>query len=265
MSKNEVSTVESDNKEMQAHAQSVEPQQSQEMMMFTALNSAIEKGMSPDVLEKMLDMQLRVMDRQNEQAFNDAMRLAQSEMPAVVANADNKQTRSKYPKLERIVDVCAPHYIPHGFSCSFDTEDTTMEDCIRVTCMVSHSAGHTRKYHLDVPMDMTGPKGELNKTRTHGMISAVTYGQSRLMRMIWNVRVIDDPEDDDGNAAGPVECITEQQAADLALFLEEVKVPEPEFLKRWKCKSLELVPKAVYPLAINQLENRRKRMQEAGK
>lgn len=238
---------------------------SQDMVMFEALNGAIARGADPDALEKMLDMQIRILDRQNEQAYNRAMRLAQQKMPAVVANADNDQTRSKYPKLERITQVCAPIYFKQGFNCSFDTGDDGPEGHIRVLCYVSHTAGHTRKYHVDIPIDTMGPKGQPVKTATHGTISAVTYGQSRLMRMIWNVRVIDDPEDDDGNAAGakPVATITENQAADFRAMLEEVKVSEAEYLKRKKLSSLENMPAVMHSLAVHELERRRNSMGEA--
>ena len=239
---------------------------SQDRVMFEALNSAIALGADPVALEKMLDMQIRILDRQNEQAFNKAMTKAQKAMPSVVANADNDQTNSKYPKLERITQVCAPIYFKNGFNCSFDTGDGAPEGEVRVRCYVAHSGGHTREYHVDIPIDNLGPKGAPVKTLTHGKISAVTYGQSRLMRMIWNVRVVNDVEDDDGVLAGrkPIAMITEAQAADLRSFLEEVKVPESEFLKRKKIADLESLPATMLPLALSELERRRKKMGGAG-
>ncbi len=241
------------------HAEDPVPRESQEMMMFTALNNAIDKGVDAETLQRMLDMQFQVMDRQNERAFNDAMRLAQMEMPPVVANAANTQTRSKYPKLERILDACAPHFYAHGFACSFGEGEGAPPEHIRVICDVSHTAGHTRRYHLDVPIDTKGPKGNDVKTATHGVISAVTYGQSRLMRMIWNVRVIDDPEDDDGNAAGGVELITEHELANLRALLQETTGTEDEFMRHFKIKSMDRIPRTMLPVCISALEQRRDR------
>lgn len=185
--------------------------------VFFALQQEIARGTDPDRLQKMLDMSLQVMDRQNEQAFNKAMRLAKKSMPAVVARGYNDQTKSPYAKLEDIQQTIEPVYNKRGFSCSFGEDDCPKEDHIRVVCDVSHDDGHTRRYHLDIPTDMTGPGGKANKTRTHGTMSAVTYGQARLLRLIWNVRVIGEPEDDDGNGAGtpPIEFITENQVNEL--------------------------------------------------
>jgi len=134
-------------------------------------------------------------------------------------------------------------------------------------CYVAHKSGHTRKYHVDIPIDNLGPKGTPVKTLTHGKISAVTYGQSRLMRLIWNVRVVNDAEDDDGVMAGtrpptPVERISAEQAASLEAFMEEVKLPVAGFLKHFKVASIEDLPLAMFPLAIRQLENRRRKMGE---
>ena len=237
----------------------------EEDRIYYALTSAIDKGMDAESLQRIMGMQITMADRKSEQAFNKAMLRAQQKMPPVVADADNSQTRSRYPKLANITKVCSPVYFKYGFNCSFDTAESPIEDCIRVVCYVSHKDGHTRQYHLDVPIDVLGPKGNPVKTKTHGVISAVTYGQSRLMRMIWNVRVLNDPEDDDGNAAGakPVKMITAEQALDLETQLQDLKIPVDEFCKRQKVESLEALPASVLPLVQSQLDNRRAKMEKA--
>jgi hypothetical protein len=49
---------------------------------------------------------------------------------------------------------------------------------------LSHTAGHSRHYQADVPIDNTGPKGAQNKTMTHGFGSALSYGRRYLKLLI---------------------------------------------------------------------------------
>jgi len=65
---------------------------------------------------------------------------------------------------------------------------------------LSHSAGHTRKYWVDLPLDQAGIKGTVNKTPMHATGSTFSYGRRYLVVMIFNISVIG--EDDDGVAAG---------------------------------------------------------------
>ena len=136
---------------------------SQEDHVFQALTTAIERGVDVDVLQKMLDMQLQVMDRKAEQAFNKAMKLAQKAMPPVLAGASNSQTNSKYAKLDSIQAAIEPVYTKRGFSCSFGQGDTSLADHVRVVCDVSHDAGHTRQYHIDIHSIPTAPRASRSR------------------------------------------------------------------------------------------------------
>ena len=61
---------------------------------------------NPDVdvekMSRLLDMQERVLDRQAKQEFNQAMVVAQEEMPIIEKLHKNKQTDSNYAKIEDI-------------------------------------------------------------------------------------------------------------------------------------------------------------------
>jgi len=171
----------------------------------TALINVIEKAAyNPDVdidkMERLLSMQERIIDRQAEQAFNDAMVRAQLAMPTVEADSDNPQTRSKYAKFEKVNKAIKPIYTKEGFALSFGTADSSIPEYIRVTCDVSHIGGHHKEYYMDLPPDTEGIKGTVNKTKVHGAASAHSYAKRYLAVMIFNVTI--GGEDDDGNAAG---------------------------------------------------------------
>ena len=63
-----------------------------------------------------------------------------------------------------------------------------------------HEAGHTKRYHVDLPIDSTGIKGSVNKTGVHANGSTYSYARRYLTMMIFNVVLTN--EDNDGNVDG---------------------------------------------------------------
>lgn len=160
-------------------------------------------------MERLMAMHERMQARDAETQFNLAMSSAQSEMRPVGADADNKQTRSKYATYAKLDSALRPIYTRHGFSLSFNSAPADAE-VIRVVCYVSHSAGHTRTYTIDMPADGKGAKGGDVMTKTHAVGSGASYGMRYLLKMIFNVAVGED--DDDGNSATAERFITQVQA-----------------------------------------------------
>lgn len=162
--------------------------------------AAQDPSVDVDKMERLLNMQWQLMDRQASEAYAKAMANVQSEVPAIVKDADNSQTRSKYAKLEQINKVLVPIYTREGFSLSFGTEPSSQEAHLRITCSVAHVGGHTENFAYDLPYDDRGIGGKVNKTGIHASGSTVTYGRRYLTNMIFNLSTTDD--DDDGNMAG---------------------------------------------------------------
>lgn len=152
---------------------------------------------SADKVERFMALWERGEAKKAEGAFNVAMSAAQSEMRPVAADADNPQTRSKYASYAALDKALRPVYTKHGFGLSFNTGETPSSDVVRVLCYVSHVAGHSREYHIDMPADGKGAKGGDVMTKTHATGAAVAYGTRYLLKMIFNVAVGED--DDDGN------------------------------------------------------------------
>jgi len=171
----------------------------QEVMVLTTLQTALEKGVDADSLEKLLNMQERVLDRQAEQAYSQAMVEVQSKMPVIETNCENPTTRSKYADIGQINKQITPIYTGEGFALSFGEGKPAIESEIRVVCDVMHSQGHSKHYFVDMPLDVAGIQGNRNMTETHGTGSAFTYGRRYLTKLIFNLNTGDD---DDGNSAG---------------------------------------------------------------
>lgn len=161
--------------------------------------AAINPDVDIDKMERLLNMQERIVDKQAEQDWNTAMTKAQLAMPIIKPDGENTHTVSKYAKYETINKVIKPIYADNGFSLTFG-QGKGDEVNIKVTCDVAHIGGYTKQYFIDLPPDTLGIGGKRNKTDIHGTASAFSYAQRYLVKLIFNLTI--SGEDDDGNAAG---------------------------------------------------------------
>ena len=233
----------------------------QELPMMTE-NTAIERVienaiMNPDIdvekLERLLDMQERIIDKAAKQEFNAAMTTAQSEMSPISADAVNPQTRSKYASYAALDNKLRPIYTRNGFSLSFDSGEGAPDGCVRVLCYVGHRNGYTRTYHADMPADGKGAKGGDVMTKTHAAGAAFSYGQRYLLKFIFNVAIGE--ADTDGNA--PSTFITNEQAEAIKTLAKEAQAEIAPLLNWKNVDSLSEIPLAEYDSVIKALEKKK--------
>ena len=153
-----------------------------------------------EVFERLMALREKGEAKTAEAIFHGAMADAQAEMRPVAKDADNPQTRSRYASYEQLDRAVRPIYTKHGFGLSFDTGDCSIQDWIRVLCVVTHRSGHARTFKLDMPADGKGAKGGDVMTKTHAVASAMSYGMRNMLKMIFNIAIGEG--DDDGNKAG---------------------------------------------------------------
>lgn len=192
-------------------------QESQEVAQSSqnVFDMAIERCADVDKIEKFLELKMKYEANEARKAFNSDMVLAQAGMPIVPRDKQNTQTNSWYSKYETILKHVKPIYTGAGFSLVFYEGETVKAGCIRVMVDIMHKAGHTETKYADIPLDMAGIKGTVNKTATHGKGSSFSYGRSYLIKMVFNIPTGDD---DDGNAAGSEQkdvIITAAQAKEI--------------------------------------------------
>lgn len=165
-----------------------------------------------DVVRNLLEWRDQQIALAAKLAFQTAMAAAQEEMAPIRADMVNPDTDSRYGSLEAVDKEIRKVYTAHGFSPTFDTEDTPDPLTIRVICDLNHRDGHTRRYGLPMPCDGKGPKGNPVMSRIHAVGSALTYGQRYLLRIMFNL-VVSKKQDDDGNAASRRPQVQRQHAA----------------------------------------------------
>lgn len=177
---------------------------------------------------ELLRMQRDVTHEQARQAFNRAMAKAQAEMEPVLRSAVNAHTKSKYAKLETIDAAMRPIYTSHGFSVRFGSAPSPREEWMRIVCTVAHDGGYSEQNHLDAPLDVGGAQGRSNKTSVQAVGSSVTYLRRYLLTMVFNIVLADDPDDDDGEAAGrgrPVRPAASARTSPLAEDVHQAASP----------------------------------------
>lgn len=223
------------------------PQTEREALMDLISRVATDPNADVEKFERVLAVYERIKSKDSEQGYNDAMTAAQAEMRPIAADANNKQTSSRYATFAALDRALRPIYTKHGFSLSYTTADGAPEGYVRVVCKVSHRAGHSERPYLDMPSDGKGAKGGDVMTKTHATGAAITYGQRYLLKMIFNIAVGDD---NDGNAPTSVKNMSDaarDAIADINACDGAVE------LGLWKKNKAEAVRKAVSPAELREI------------
>lgn len=213
--------------ERQENAPAVEPLAAPEVTALTPMQMAyqlVARGSDFASVREMLEYSKGLEREAAEMAFNVAMTAAQAEMGVIATNMTNVQTKSRYADYAQLDRALRPIYSKHGFALSFDEEEIAKDDYVRIVCHVSHSGGHSRRYHRDMPADGKGAKGGDVMTKTHAVGAAASYAMRYILRGIFNVAV--GAEDKDGNTVPAL--ITEAQTEELKGLIDKAVAARPD-------------------------------------
>lgn len=176
--------------------------------------AASNPAMDMDRAERLFKMHQELVAKQAEADWNAAMARAQAKIQPIANNKSNSHTSSRYADLAAINAVIVPLYASEGLSISFNSGPCETQGWYRTIAKVSHSAGHTREYHLDLPLDDAGAKGGINKTGVQAMGSTSSYARRYLERMIFNLSTGDDNDGNKSKDAPKSEKVDPKQVAD---------------------------------------------------
>lgn len=192
------------------------------------LNAAVQQGVDPGVLERLMALAENYKAQRAEEAFNAAMNACQSLMPLIVHDKQNSHTQKTYTSLEKIITTVRPIYIHNGFSLSFSEGEARNPGEVRIVCDIAHIGGCTKQRYIDLPRDGTGAKGGANMSAIQGVCSAVTYGRRYLVTSIFNIVVAG--QDIDGNNPALLETITTEEAMNIEDHITDKEVDRVRFL-----------------------------------
>jgi hypothetical protein len=223
----------------------------------TAIIQVIERAASnPDVdidkMERLLQMQERILARNAEAAFNTALAQMQNELPVIDENGviRNKfgAVQSKYAKFEDINEAVKPIMRQYGFAISFRTAFADGE--VIVTGVLTHEQGHREESAVKLPADASG-----NKNNVQGWGSSISYGKRYTMNALLNITSRGEDNDGQGTGteggeqrqsptatAGGGNYATEAQLGLIRKKCETAKVAPNAFLQHFGIAELAALP-----------------------
>lgn len=215
---------------------------------------------SAEKLKILVDMRILLEDRRAEKEFDAAMFAAQDDVQELAWDKVNREKGSRnvsYPKIDKMLK---PVRRKHGFTMSWDTEPGQTLDMAILCCDVMHTGGHRRRYRTPMPIDGQGPKGGGVMTKSQAVNSGTSYGMRNLAKMIFNIPMLVDQEDKDGNDLADV--VTKAQVVTLKKLAAETKTDINKLCEHFKVDSLGEMPKDKYEDAIKVFEKKRNRITE---
>lgn len=174
------------------------------------IQTAIERGVSPDDLGKLFDLQARYEDRRSQEAYAIAKAGFQKDCPPItkdksVRNRDGS-ARNKYAAYETIKSVTKPIEEKWGISISFSTpevKDGIMSGYCRVRVGSYYEDTH---FHMPIPTEMS--KMGMNPCQQFG--TALSY--FRRYAYCAALDIVVQEEDTDANDMTFGECLDDKES-----------------------------------------------------
>lgn len=212
------------------------------------LAEAVRQGMTPEALEKLADLQIKMRAEDARQAFASAYADAQADLEPVRKDADGHNSR--YASLSAVERAVRPVLAKHDLS-YYWTTDLTDGRVAAVVCVLEHRGGHDRR----VPFPCAIDESARGQNASQKVASAVSYARRYSLLLAVGISTSDTGFDDDAESLH--ETITDQQAADLEALCEEVGADRVRFLKWLAVESFEALPAAKHDQAVKGLEAKR--------
>jgi hypothetical protein len=158
--------------------------------------AARDPSVDIDKMERLLEMQERVIAREARTAYAVALAELQPLLPIIsergkILNKD-RQVQSTYAFWEDVNEQIRPLLCDAGFSLSFRTGRAGSD--ITVTGVLTHRDGHSEETTITLPSDGSG-----NKNAVQAVASSTSYGKRYTAFALLNITT--KGEDDDGQTA----------------------------------------------------------------
>ncbi len=156
---------------------------------------ALTNKVDVTVIERLMDLNERMLARQAEEDFNKAMAEFQAECPIIdkprAVAGKNGQTMYHFAPLDYILVQTRELRDRHGFTHSFDSK--TDKGSVKATCIVTHRGGHKRTSEFEIPA--IAASSAMNAAQAHA--SALSYAKRYAFLGAYGIQT---GEDDDANS-----------------------------------------------------------------
>lgn len=153
---------------------------------------AMSRGSNMDELQKFMDLKDRWEASEARKAFVAAMSRFKANDIVVSKDKANLQYSSRYTTLGNLVSTVTPFLSKEGLSAKWDLEQPPGK--IKVTCILTHSMGHSECVWMEAPPDGSGTKNPIQQIK-----STITYLKACTFESICGLASTDANLDDDGN------------------------------------------------------------------
>lgn len=212
---------------------------------------ASDPNCDPDKMEKLLNVQIKMMDRQAKIDFDQALADVQMEMPRIAAKGaiknKNGEITSRYMKYEDIDAVIRPILRAHGFSLVHDAKEENGK--MVVITILKHRGGHQESVSSPLPYDTPNAL----KSPLQAGASTESFGKRRNVCKLLNI--VAEGEDDDGVSTGHIK-IDDSQAKEIKDALRETGADTMRFLQYMGVDCVENIPMKHYGKAYMALKRK---------
>ena len=252
-----------DGKEMKEVApgqvQYIEPREKHELEA-SILSAVKDPKISPERLEKFLDIQIKLEDRQAERAFNVAMANFQRDCPELKRDTKVDFPTKKgggrvsysYTSYQDMVHTIRPYLIKQGLSFSFSTNES--KETMEMEVIISHISGHRRTF-TSFHEKIARGKGVTSSAQDRR--SALTTAKRSALELALGLVTVDDKEERKHSIESTA---TEEQIREINDLIRDVKGDYDKFLKFMNVSSLELLSEYEAKRGINALKTKRRNL-----
>lgn len=212
----------------------VEIDHSETITPMTLIRTANQQGADLDKMQQLMDLQERWEASEAKKAYVQAMSAFRAECPPIIKTKQGHN--SKYAGLAETIDQIKSLLAECGLSHSWRTEQS--DGLITVTCIVTHTMGHSEDTTLTSAPETSG-----NKNDIQAIGSAVEYLKRYTFFAILGLSSGD--EDNDGGGR-----VTFEQAEELETLADEAGVDKAKFLTYFQCGSFNHIPAKQYKNAL---------------
>lgn len=212
---------------------------------------AADPNCDPDKMEKLLNVQIKMMDRQAKIEYDQALADLQMAMPRITARGQIKnragEVTSNYMKYEDIDAVIRPLLQQFGFSLLHDRQDS--DGKMIITTILKHRAGHQESVSIPLPYDTPNAL----KSPLQAAASTASFGKRHNVCSLLNI--VAEGEDDDGVSTGHIK-IDDTQAKEINDALRETGADVARFLQFMGVDCVENIPMKHYGKAYTALRRK---------
>lgn len=204
------------------------------------MEAALAQG--PDgveALERLVDMQMRILDRQAESGLTVALADFKAACPEIqktkrvkYATSSGKQVDFHYAPLGAIQKTVDPVLHRFGLSYTFDTEDTDGK-AVTIRGRLQHVDGAYRESTVTLPV------AGMQDSPAQRYAGTITYGKRYVLSALLGITIEDDV---DGQQPGDPDPIDEEEWKELERLIDESGADLPKFCAYFKLDSLADMP-----------------------